>query len=54
MDKCRLTSVDPSKMISISAYAKREKLTTGRVSQKVKNGELKVVIFEGGKAIYEG
>lgn len=40
-------------MFSISAYADKTGLTKGRISQKVKNGELKVVKYNGGHLVYE-
>ena len=51
--KRSLKTVDPNKLFSVVKYAEKEGLTKGRISQKVHNGELKVVKYHGGYLIYD-
>lgn len=54
MKECNLKMVDPTKLFSVSEFAKEEGLSKGRISQKVHNGEIKVVKYKGGYLIYTG
>ena len=46
--------IDRTKLITQSEYAKKVGLTKGRISQKVKAGELKTIKIEGATLIYLG
>jgi hypothetical protein len=53
MKEIKLNKVDPSKLFSVSEYAKKIGLSKGRVSQKVYSGEIRIVRYNGGYLIHE-
>lgn len=53
MKEVKLKSIDPTKLFSVVKYAEKKGLSKGRISQKVHNGEIKVVRYNGGYLIYD-
>ena len=46
--------IDRTKLYTQNEYAKKVKLTRGRISQLVKEGKLPIVKINGATLIYEG